>query len=125
MDHTSRSQSRPGSHISHDQETRNLSLEINHLCKKLHHRVHVKGDRTPLSSSEFDLEEDHSYSFKVVGVTSRQIRDKLYGHLTAGRNKTWRGCAIRPPKGDNIIHTKAPKCDEAFSAQTYQIWTNQ
>ena len=42
-----------------------------------------------------------------------------------GRNKTLRGCAIRPPKEDNIIHTRAPKCDKAFSIQTYQIWTNQ
>ena len=44
---------------------------------------------------------------------------------TVRRNKTLRGCAIRPPKEDNIIHTRAPKCDEAFSVQTYQIWTNQ
>lgn len=47
-DHTNRSQSSPGSHISHDQETRNLRLEIDHLCKKLHRRVHVKRDGTPL-----------------------------------------------------------------------------
>ena len=32
-DHTSRSHSRPGSHISHDEETRNLKLEIDHLRK--------------------------------------------------------------------------------------------
>ena len=44
---------------------------------------------------------------------------------TAERNKTLRGCAIRPPKEDNIMHTSAPKCDEAFSVQTYRIWTNQ
>ena len=44
---------------------------------------------------------------------------------TARRNKTLMGCAIRPPKEDNIMHTRAPKCDEAFSVQTYQIWTNQ
>ena len=42
-----------------------------------------------------------------------------------GRNKTLRGCAIKPPKEDNIIHTREPKCDETFSVQTYQIWTNQ
>ena len=44
---------------------------------------------------------------------------------TARRNKTLMGCAIRPPKEDNIMHTRAPKCDEAFSVQIYQIWTNQ
>ena len=38
IDHTSRSHSRPGSHISHDEETRNLKLEIDHLHKKLHRR---------------------------------------------------------------------------------------
>ena len=31
-----------------------------------------------------------------------------------GRYKTLRGCAIRPPKKDNIIHMRALKCDEAF-----------
>ena len=44
---------------------------------------------------------------------------------TARRDKTLRGCAIRPPKEDNIMHTRAPKCDEVISVQTYQIWTNQ
>ena len=33
--YTSRSQSRTGSHVSHREETRNLQLEIDHLCKKL------------------------------------------------------------------------------------------
>ena len=47
-EHTNRSQSRIGSHVSHEQETRNLRLEIDHLHKKLHHRVHVRGDQTPI-----------------------------------------------------------------------------
>ena len=34
--------------VSHEQETRNLRLEIDHLHKKLHHRVHVRGDQTPI-----------------------------------------------------------------------------
>ena len=50
-DHTSRSHSRPGSHISHDEEMRNLRLEIDHLHKKLRHREHVRGNRTPPSNS--------------------------------------------------------------------------
>ena len=33
--HTSRSHSRTGSHVSHEEETRNLKLEIDHLRKKL------------------------------------------------------------------------------------------
>ena len=50
-DHTSRSHLRPRSHISHDEETRNLKLEIDHLRKKLHCRKHVRGNRTPPSNS--------------------------------------------------------------------------
>ena len=33
--HTSRSHSRIGIHVSHDEETRNLRLEIDHLRRKL------------------------------------------------------------------------------------------
>ena len=49
-DHTSRSHSRPRSHISHDEEIRNLRLEIDHLRKKLCRREHVRGNRTPPSN---------------------------------------------------------------------------
>ena len=58
-------------------------------------------------------------------VTLIWIRPSPQCVRTAGRNKTWRKCAIRPLKGDNIMHTRLSKCDEAFSVQTYQIWTNQ
>ena len=34
-EHTQRSHSRARSHISHDQETRKLQIEIDHLCRKL------------------------------------------------------------------------------------------
>ena len=34
-EHTQRSHSRTRSHISHDQETQKLQLEIDHLCRKL------------------------------------------------------------------------------------------
>ena len=64
-DHTNRSQLRTGSHVSHEQETRNLRLEIDHLRKKLHRRVHVKGDRMPPSSLGSDLEEDCSYRLRL------------------------------------------------------------
>ena len=48
--HTSRIQSSTRSHLSHEQETRNLKLVIDHLHKKLRHRAHVRGDPTPPSS---------------------------------------------------------------------------
>ena len=56
---------RTGGHVSHEQETRNLRLEIDHLRKKLHRRVHVKGDRMPPSSLGSDLEEDCSYRLRL------------------------------------------------------------
>ena len=34
--HTSRSQSRGGSHLSHEKNTKAMQLEINHLKKSLH-----------------------------------------------------------------------------------------
>ena len=60
-DHPNRSQSRIGSHVSHEQELRNLRLEIDHLCKKLHRKAHVRWDKMPSSSSGFDPKEDHTY----------------------------------------------------------------
>ena len=58
-------------------------------------------------------------------VTLIWIRPSPQCVRTAGRNKTLRRCGIRPLKEDNIMHMRATKCDEAFSVQTYQIWTNQ
>lgn len=60
-DHISRSYSRLGSHISHEEQMKNLRLEIDHLCKWLRRRVHARGDRTPPSSQSFDSEENHNY----------------------------------------------------------------
>ena len=57
--HTSRSQSRSGSHLSHEKNTKAMQLEINHLKRKLRHE---RRRRTP-SNSDFssDDEEDGSY----------------------------------------------------------------
>lgn len=56
-DHTSRSHSRIGGHVSHDEETRSLRLEIDHVHKKLC----PKQQGTSPSSFEIDLDEDASY----------------------------------------------------------------
>ena len=57
--HTSRSQSRNGSHLSHKDDTRALQLEIDHLKRKLQHE---QRKQTPSNSaSSFDDEEDRSY----------------------------------------------------------------
>ena len=57
--HTSRSQSRGGSHLSHEENTRAMQLEIDHLKRKL---CHERRRRTP-SNSNFSSgdEEDSSY----------------------------------------------------------------
>ena len=57
--HTSRSQSRTGSHLSHEEDTRALQLEIDHLKRKLRHE---RQKRTPSNSDfSFDNEKDGSY----------------------------------------------------------------
>ena len=48
--HTKRSHSRTGSHVLHEQEARNLKLEIYHLRKKLRRKECNKRDSTSLSS---------------------------------------------------------------------------
>ena len=57
--HTSRSQSRSGSHLSHEENTKTMQLEIDHLKRKL---CYEQQRRTP---SNFDFsscnEEDGSY----------------------------------------------------------------
>ena len=57
--HTSRSQSRSGNHLSHEENTKAMQLEIDHLKRKL---CHEWRRRTP-SNSDFssDDEEDGSY----------------------------------------------------------------
>ena len=57
MTHTSRSHSGIGSHVSHGEETRNLQLEIDHLCRKLHREQRRK---SPLSSRS-ESSDDDSY----------------------------------------------------------------
>lgn len=47
--------------MSHEQETLNLRLEIDHLHKKLHRKEHFLGDPTPPSSEGFDGSRDRTY----------------------------------------------------------------
>ena len=51
--HTSRSQSRNGCHLSHEEDTKALQLEIDHLKRKL---CHKRRKRTP---SNFDFSSDN------------------------------------------------------------------
>ena len=69
-DCTERSHSRTRSHVSHDQETRKLQLEVNRLHRKLRRR---KSDRrSPSSPSSDDSRErrDHSYHYRSRSLPS-------------------------------------------------------
>ena len=57
--HTSRSQSQNRSHLSHEEDTKALQLEIDHLRRKLHDE---RRKQTPSNSdSSIDDEDDRSY----------------------------------------------------------------
>ena len=55
--HTSRSHYRSGSHVSYGEDTRNLQLEVDHLCRKL---CRKQKRETPLSSKS-QSNDDVSY----------------------------------------------------------------
>ena len=58
--HTSKSQSRGGSHISHKENTKSLQLEIDRLCKRL---CHERQRRTP-SDSDLSSDDEGDGSYK-------------------------------------------------------------
>ena len=58
---TKRSHSKTGSHVSHDQEMRNLQLEVDRLHKKLRRKERDKKDRSPPSSDGSGESRDRSY----------------------------------------------------------------
>ena len=61
--HTNRSQSQNGSHLSHEEDTKALQLEIDHLKRKL---CHEQQKRTPSNfDSSIDDEENHSYRHRL------------------------------------------------------------
>ena len=82
--HTSKSQSLSGSHLSHEENTRAMQLEIDHLKRRLRRE---RRRRTP-SNSNFSSDEDRngnyrprlrtspSESFSCDGVSHRECRSK-------------------------------------------------
>ena len=83
--HTSRSQSQGGSHFSHEENTKAMQLEIDHLKRKLHHE---RQRRTPFNSDfSFGDEEDDSYRPRLRTPPSESFScegDYHHGH----RNKS-------------------------------------
>ena len=88
--HISRSQSRNGSHLSHEEDTRALQLEIDHLKRKLRHK---RQKRTPsISNSSIDDEEDRSYRHRSGSPPSESFSyDEDVQHEHKSRNSSSRG----------------------------------
>ena len=74
LDHINQSHSRLGSHISHEQETHNLRLEVDHLCKRLERRVHIRENRTPSSSQSSSSEGEQSYQRRSRTLPSESFK---------------------------------------------------
>ena len=60
--HTKQSRSKSRSHVSHDQETLKLQLEVDCLCRKLRRRRRDK--RSPSSPSSEGLRGSHDHSYR-------------------------------------------------------------
>ena len=88
--HTSRSQSRRRSHLSHEENTKAMQLEIDHLKRKLRHE---RRRRTPSNSnfSSYD-KEDGSYGPKSRTPPSKFFSyDEDYHHKRRNRNSSSKG----------------------------------
>ena len=88
--HTSRSQSRIGSHTSYEENARNMQLEIDHLKRKLRHK---RRRRTPFNYDfSFDDEEDGSYRPRSRTPPSESFsHDEDYHHERRNRNSSSKG----------------------------------
>ena len=82
---TNRNQSRGKTHLSHEEDTRALQLEIDHLKRKLHHE---RRKRTPSNSnSSSDSEKDGNYRRRSRTLPSESFSYVEDHHLEC-RNKT-------------------------------------
>ena len=63
--HTGGSQSLGGSHLSHEENTRSMQLEINHLRR----RLHCEQRRETLSSSDPSSEDDNDNNYRPKSKT--------------------------------------------------------
>ena len=88
--HTSRSQSRNESHLSHEEDTRALQLEIDHLKRKLSHEWQKQ---TP-SNSDFSSEDekDGNYRRRLRTPSSESFsHDGDVHHKRKNRNSSSKG----------------------------------
>ena len=88
--HTSRSQSQSESHLSHEENTKAMQLEIDHLKRRL---CHERRRRTP-SNFDFssDNEKDGSYRLRSRTPPSESFSyDKDYHHERRNKNSSSKG----------------------------------
>ena len=83
--HTSKSQSRGKSHVSHEENVRNMQREIDHLKRSLRHE---RRKRAPsISNFSSDGEEDGSYRHKSMTPPSKSFSyDEDYHHERKNRD---------------------------------------
>ena len=88
--HTGKSQSQNGSHLSHEEDTRPLQLEIDHLRRKLRHERRRQTPSNPNFSS--DDKENDSYRPRSRMPSSETFSyDKDYHHKRRNRSSSFRG----------------------------------
>ena len=86
--HTSRSQSRSGSHVSHGEDTKNFQVEIDHLRRKLR----CKQRRKTPSSSRSQSNDNDSYKPKSRTPPSKSFSyNEECHHRRRSRSLAYRG----------------------------------
>ena len=132
--HISRSQSRNGSHLSHEEDTRALQLEIDHLKRKLCHKWRK---RTPsISNSSIDDEEDRSYRHRSGSPPSESFSyDEDVHHKRRNKNSSSKGLgndAMSRALNQNLqitIHTQnrgGETSSAVHSANVHPVqWSNR
>ena len=88
--HTSRSQSRSGSHVSHKKNTRTMQLEIDRLRK----RLCCKRQRQTPSNSDFSFDDDKDGSYRPKSRTPSSesfLCDKDIHHEHRNKNSSCKG----------------------------------
>lgn len=128
--YTSRSHSRIRSHVSHGEETRNLQLEIDHLCRKLRRKQRMASP----SSSDSKSGEDSNYrtqsrtpsceSFSYKEERYHKQRSKSPTHRSLGNDAMSRAlCQIsKSPFTRRIDKVKLPR---RFAQPTFTVYNGR
>ena len=88
--HTSRSQSWNGSHLSYEEDTRALQLEIDHLKRKLRHEWQRQTPSNSDFSSEGENDGSYRYRSRTLPIESfSYVKD--YYHELRNRNSSSKG----------------------------------